>query len=460
LRSPTLGILVGAVLAIVGFLFGSPGFSDNSFLTHLATGRLILDSGSVPSTDPYTFTAQGEPWVVQSWLVSVLFAAIEELVGPAGIRLVVGGIAAAVVAIAWMLTSSAQSIFARVALIGLVLAVAAQTWAERPFLVGLLLLAIAMLVEERRWSPWWLVPAGWVWANSHGSFPLGIIVLVLLAVGRRLDGDRWTHAAGCAASLAGGVVAGVIGPLGPRLLLFPVQLVAGNEVLQEVLEWQAPRFDSMSQRLFLVQLALAVALLVRRPSWRVGLPMFGFALAALTSLRNVSVASIVLIPGMAASMPSIGQLRATMRPRLGPVLAAGLVALTGVVVAGRLAEDDYRLAGSYPALALEWMAANELEPSPMHRVAAPEIVGNLLNLLYADSGVTYYDDRFDMFPEDVSEGFLRLRRGSPGWRTSLEDDRINTVVWQRADILGQLLEADPGWSAVYVDDTWGVFRHR
>jgi hypothetical protein len=64
------------------------------------------------------------------------------------------------------------------------------------------------------------------------------------------------------------------------------------------------------------------------------------------------------------------------------------------VVAGRLAEDDYRLAGSYPALALEWMAANELEPSPMHRVAAPEIVGNLLNLLYADSGVTYYDDRF------------------------------------------------------------------
>ena len=58
----------------------------NSFLTHLATGRLIIETGAVPSADPYTFTGYGEPWVVQSWLVSLLYGVVERMSGFGGIR--------------------------------------------------------------------------------------------------------------------------------------------------------------------------------------------------------------------------------------------------------------------------------------------------------------------------------------------------------------------------------------
>ena len=53
------GVAPGAVLsperagalaaALAGFVIAAGAIADNSFLTHLATGRLILDGGSVPS---------------------------------------------------------------------------------------------------------------------------------------------------------------------------------------------------------------------------------------------------------------------------------------------------------------------------------------------------------------------------------------------------------------------------
>jgi hypothetical protein len=458
-RAPNLGALVGFVLALAGFMLGSRGLSDNSFLTHLATGRLILDTGSVPSVDPYTFTALGEPWVVQSWLVSVVFAAAEQVAGPVGIRAVVGVLTAALVALAWMLSRACEGVFGRVLVVAAVLGVGAQTWFERPLMVGLVLLAASLLIVERGWSPWWLVPAGWVWANSHGTFPLGIALLVLLAVGARLDRGSWGPEMRYPAFLVAGVLLGVAGPLGPQLLVFPLELLAGSEVLDAVVEWRAPEFESPSQRLFLVQVAAAVALLVRRPSWRAGLPMLVFVTAALLSLRNVAVASIVLVPGMAAAMPPLGKLKSSTVPRSSSLVGAALVAMAVLLGSVRLSQPDYDLDASYPTGALIWAEAVGAGP-PRLRTAAPEAVGNLVNLLYGSRGVTFYDDRFDMFPHSVSSAFLELRRAGPGWRQSLDDHGIEAVIWRRQDPLAQVLFSDQEWRPAFVDDGWVVLRHR
>src|SRR5690606_15093214 len=64
---PSLNGVVGAVIVLVGAYIGTDRLSDNSFFTHLATGRYILEHG-FPHGDVYSFTAPGERWVVQSWL--------------------------------------------------------------------------------------------------------------------------------------------------------------------------------------------------------------------------------------------------------------------------------------------------------------------------------------------------------------------------------------------------------
>ena len=81
-------------LALVGFVVAAGVMTDNSLLTHIATGRLILDTGQVPSVDPYSRFGAGQDWTVQSWLVSVIYAALDRLAGPAAIRTFHGTIGA------------------------------------------------------------------------------------------------------------------------------------------------------------------------------------------------------------------------------------------------------------------------------------------------------------------------------------------------------------------------------
>jgi hypothetical protein len=47
--------------------------SNNDIWIHLRTGEYVLAHFGVPSTDPYSFTAAGRPYVAHEWLAGVLF---------------------------------------------------------------------------------------------------------------------------------------------------------------------------------------------------------------------------------------------------------------------------------------------------------------------------------------------------------------------------------------------------
>src|SRR5690606_14282507 len=115
---------------------------------------------------------------------------------------------------------------------------------------------------------------------SHGSHPLGIAYLVVLIVGTHLDGADSRSERRALGWLALGIVLGVLGPLGLRVLLFPVELLSRRDVLSGVVEWRAPTFESVSQQAFLAFLALAIVLLVRKASFRHGLVLAVFGVAA------------------------------------------------------------------------------------------------------------------------------------------------------------------------------------
>ncbi len=81
---------MSALLVAVSVAIGARVVADNSFLTHLTTGDLMRARGSVPTTDPYSWTAAGADWTVQSWLASLIYSVVAELAGGLGIRLLNG----------------------------------------------------------------------------------------------------------------------------------------------------------------------------------------------------------------------------------------------------------------------------------------------------------------------------------------------------------------------------------
>lgn len=449
---PTLGAAAGLLIVAGGLAIGLGPMSDNSFLTHLATGRLILDRGSVPSSDPYTFTAHGEPWVVQSWLASLGLATAESVGGMETVRMLVGAVSALLAYLGWRLLAPAESILARLALAVLFLMVASGQWSERPFMVGLVCFALTMRAAAGAIDPRWLLPVGWLWVNSHGSFPLGISFLLVALVGRRLDGGGSGPELRALPWLLGGSVLGAVGPLGLRALVFPLDVLGRREVLQHVVEWQSPAFTSVAERAFLLQLVVAVVLLARRPSYRSALLFGVFVAAALVSSRNITIASLVLLPIMAEGAPSGGTLRSSDRIGIGRPLAALGLALVVAVVAVRTDEPPLTLE-RYPVDALADLDERGVD-LVQARLAAPDIVGNLLEYVYGEGRRVYYDDRFDMFPQEVSDAHLALVSSGPQIRQHLDDARIDVVVVGRDAPAATWLAADPEWRVLFSDERW------
>jgi hypothetical protein len=442
------------VFALVGLWMGLDPLGDNSFFTHLATGRLIID-GTFPSADPYSFTAAGSPWVVQSWLPSVLYASLESIAGADAIRLLIGMVTAALAAIVWALTRPASTVLPRVLITVLVLLIGLFAWSPRPALIGLLLLGVALLAAEGRLGPVWLLPVFWVWANSHGSYPLGLVLLALLAAGARLDGGRPTLELRCLAWAALGAVLGVVGPLGLSALTFPFDVLSHTESLEAITEWQPPSFDRFWHQVFIVQVAVAIVALVRRPSYRDALPLVCFTALALLALRNVAVASIVLVPGMARGLVDIGSSRAEERGRSAVAALVVVALLAMVVVVDRLDEESFDLRGD-PVAAVAWLDERDLVAERGVRVATRDTTGNFLELLYGADAQVFIDDRADMYPTEVFGDYVALLDGDDSWSAILDDHEIDLVLWPRDKPLAGLLAADAGWHLVYQDEDWVI----
>jgi hypothetical protein len=436
---------------------GARALDDNSFLTHLATGRLILADG-IPTSDPYSFTAPGQAWEVQSWLISILLAGAERVGGDAGIHVVIMAFTATLAALVWTLTRDAGGLVARIALATMGVGVGAAMWSERPLLAGLVGLGLVLLAANDRLDPRWLVPIMWLWVNSHGSFPLGLVALGALYVGRRMDGEPGDVERRALLWALGGVVLGAVGPLGPRILLFPVQLLSQSEALSNIVEWSSPSFAEPWARVFLVQLAVAVLLLVRRPSYRAAVPLVVFVAAALLAARNVPVASMVLLPGMAIGLQGLGRLRGDER---SPVVAGGLgvVALLGLLLVVGTAGTTTFTFDDYPESAVAWMEAHGLATDEQ-RVATQDFVGNYLTAVKGTDADVFIDDRYDMYPLELSDDYLALLGGTPAWREVLDDHEIDVVLWERELPLAELLTASADWQIGYDDQSWIVACRR
>jgi hypothetical protein len=320
---------------------------------------------------------------------------------------------------------------------------------------------------------WWLLPIGWVWVNTHGSFPLGLAWVVVVAVGQALDGRgraRWAER--YVAWFLGGLALGAVNPLGPRLLAFPLAIRGKASVFKNVVEWRSPNFQTLQGFATLIFLALVLLILMRRRlPWADVLPVIWFIVLGLLSVRNMSAAAVVVAPALGralarkppaerldepwASAPvdtSALVVGSAGRVRLNTAIAGLLVALALMFTVGSQRSDalDVR---TYPAKAVLWMQGEGLLDPAQHRVAVQDIVGCYLILLRGTKGQVFIDDRVDMYPVRVSNDYDALLHGSPDSLAVLDRYNVDTVLWDRRLPLVDILESSGAWRLVYPTPT-------
>ena len=110
LRVPSAGVRPGlavagtlCVLVLTVAVFTLHPITSNDTFWHIACGKELLETGSVPRTDAFTFTSAGRPWVNHEYLAGALFALADGAFGPGGVTL----LCAAVILVMVLLLRSA-----------------------------------------------------------------------------------------------------------------------------------------------------------------------------------------------------------------------------------------------------------------------------------------------------------------------------------------------------------------
>jgi len=438
-----------AVMALIGAVAGlvaSRPLSDNSFLTHLATGRLILDSG-VPAQNPFLFTGTSFP--VPSWWWSVMLAVAEQIGGTAGIRLLTAAVGAAVGVLLVRLTRPAPGergggLLATLLPAALALFCVFHFLSGRPHLAGYLLLAFVLVVWNEERSPWWIVPIFAIWVNVHGSWLYGVVVLVALGVARALDDrrvrprDLWS----VGAAALGVTIGGALYPRAFEIVLLPTRQFGDpieREALQAYTEWSRLSFDEplLWALLALGVVALAGAVQYRRPgsiAIVIGLVVMGWSGA-----RLAPIAAVSLVPFAAAALREVGSVGLPSGPwiRRSWVAAAALVAVT---IASCVAGPGYEL-DRYPVAAVDWLEERDLVANQT-RVLSHDYVGNYLGWRYGPRANAYVDDRPDA---STLVQYRKLLRLEDDWQSEVNAIDPQVVLWSTDAELTDELADDDGW---------------
>ena len=467
-RPSALDGLFAAAFGLVGLALGARPIGDNATFVHLRTGIDIVAGRGIPRVDPYSATAAGTDWVVQSWLPSVAYGLAQKVDESGAALLILNGILTGVLALLVHRLARAGSPLRTLGAALAAVAVSGPWWSPRPLLVGLICLALTILIVESGRRPWLLLPVVWVWVNSHGSFPLAGMWLLATAVGAAFD-ERCVITARFRAGLwfLGGLLLACVNPLGPRLLLFPLTLGERQEVFRRITEWKTADFQSPPGIVAALGLAVACLLLSRqRIRWTVALPAASFVLLGLLAQRNLAPAGIVLAPalGLALTRPARddrgnatdreeqAQAPAPRRDRVLGVLVAvvALVLLANAVSAGSLDLDDYPVEVVREGERLGVMGTGQL-------VAAQDTVGCYLILRRGRGAGVFIDDRYDMYPLAVSRDYLTLLRTGAGALEVLDRRGVDAVLWERALPLVPAL-VDRGWQELAGDGRWVLLQ--
>jgi hypothetical protein len=443
-----------AIAAYTAFSVGL--FSDGDTSWHLAAGKLILESGSIPDTDPFSYTFKGKPWVAHEWLAEAIMAAAFAAGSWSGLALLFGaamGITLLIIGLElrrWLVLRHMI-----IVLIPVLLVLVPFTLA-RPHVLAWPLLAAWMVVMLRAREVKRAPPLPWallmiVWANLHGSFVMGLVLTGAFALEALVHGEERRQAFvkwgtfGAASALCA-----LLTPHGIHGFLFPLQ-VSAMKSLPLIYEWR--RTDPAEDWFFVASLcAMLLLLLIRRPRMSpVRLVLLaGLVYLSIAHLRHQAVLGI-LAPLLLAQ--PFGREAAGQGLRLRTV-AAGFALAMLVLAAVRLPVPFARQQGGSQPIAAIQRLPSELRGQRVlntYGFGGPLIMAGIEP--YIDGRADMYGDEFKFEHQRIVDGdtqaFARaVRQWDIGWTILAPDEELVA-----------LLDKTAGWKRVY-GDRWAVVHVR
>ena len=187
--APSFTALLFLIHPVITLLDPSYPLQDPGTGWHLAAGRHVLETGTIPTHDLFSFTARGREWISYYWLFDMIGAWLEKL----------GGLPLYAAACVLVYAFLPVLLFRRMVRMGagllpafvLTLIAYLVLWSHalaRPHIVTYVFFALFLeRLDDHRtgrlpsWRLWWLPLLALVWCNVHGGFVAGIGLVGIFA---------------------------------------------------------------------------------------------------------------------------------------------------------------------------------------------------------------------------------------------------------------------------------------
>jgi len=491
LRKAATSFFAVLAMTLVGVQFvltvARPDFDDPDIWWHMRNAQYLVEQHHFVRQDMYSFTAAGRSWVNSEWLAEIPYYLAYRGFGLSGVK-----------AMTWVLSSTltllllylcyqeSRNFKASVVACLMASLLAVASYGPRTILFGYVFLVLLLITLQRFRArgdaPLWIVPPLFcVWANTHGSWALGLILFFLVAAAGlvggtwgRIESTRWSRSQILKLAVTGAatVAAVFLNPYGWRLVNYPFDLAFHQTLnVSHVIEWASVNFqDTRGTIVFVVIAGLFAAALVRRSRWKLGeLLMFVFALhTSLAHVRFVVLLGIVVAPMLAKLLDFLPPYRPELdTPRANTaVLLASLAAMACFWQRESAVQNS--LAKGYPTGVVSYLKANP----PQGNVLNFYLWGGFLEWNARDVK-TFIDSRVDIFEyAGVLKDYLDLLGSDSLLRRIhpiIEKYNIRYVLFPPGNSgnkllddsgVTYLLEHDPRWKVLYRDSVSVLLERR
>lgn len=489
---------LGDVIFLILFLFLISGASDlladADTGWHIGAGRYILETGSIPRTGIYSYTAIDMPWMAHEWLTEVIFTGIHGVAGLNGIVL----FAALFIAVThsmfykFLLYRGVNTALS-LALTVFVITVTSVHWLARPHILSMLVTLVwymaleAYRVEGKRYL--YLLPLIMVlWVNLHGGFMAGLLLIAVYWLGSVLDflipkdsedkekGKKDILLYGKVGFLA--ICASLLNPHAYKTLLFPFQIMGQKLNVDRISEWLSPNFHEVLPYEYML---LTLIVILGFSKFKLSFIEAGLVILwthlSLHSVRYGPLFAIIVIPIMAVRLECLmkdgreagnrllsviydfsERVRKTSESVKGhaiPIIA--VILLTVVTVnSGRIFGMpllDYRFdKKKLPVDAVEFAEKNGIKGRIFNIY---HFGGYLIYKGFPKDGV-FVDGRADMYNEFL-KNYFDVVDLKPGWKDVLDKFKIDWMLITANSPLSVLLLETDEWRLIYADKVANIF---
>jgi len=485
-RAPSVPAVIFVLLAILVPLgLQQPMLNaDGDPARHLTHGLYMIAHRSLIHHDPFSFTRPGAPFLGFEYGSQLAYALAYRVGGLPAVAILAGLLIATAYAMlaAFLLRRGVDPLLAY-ATTACAAALGAGHWVARPHLFSLVAVVVLLGILERPTRiPLWIIGAMFaVWANFHGGFVFGWILIGAYVAGtagewllnrQSSTGERVRY---LTFALAIAVFATVLNPHGPALLEHVTEFLGKRFIQNNTQEFLSPNFHEIDGRIFLCGIALLVltlAMVRERPT----LPRLCAILVTLAfglmSVRNVSLFGMIALPLLALhadaawrALPDPRSLRtnfgamasrASTWPFVLPAaLAMALLALAHGRVGGHAVMAQDFDPATFPVAAVEKARAEKLQGRMFNEFAW----GGYLIFAWPEQRI-FIDGGTDFFGEDLFEEYSKVKLLQPGWRDVLDRWNISLAMLRRRSALAHELVRNPEWSPLYCDSLTALLRRQ